>query len=235
MTTASPASQQLRFHSDGRDLKAYLARPEGEGPFPGVVVIHEIFGLNDNIREVAGRFARAGYVAMAVDLFAGQNRAVCMARLLAGTLLHPLENGGVRDLSAALDRLMVQGDVDPSRLGAIGFCLGGGLALALACTDGRLKATAPYYGTNPRPLAAVRRSCPVVGSYPQRDFTAAGGQKLDAALDEYGVPHDIKVYQGTGHSFFNDHGPSFDRAASEDSWRRVMAFFKEYVAGEKPV
>ncbi len=235
MTTTSPASQQLHFHSDGRDLEAYLARPEGKGPFPGVVVIHEIFGLNDNIREVAGRFAREGYVAMAVDLFANQNRAVCMARLMGGMLLRPLGNSGVRDLSAALDRLMVQDGVDPTRLGAIGFCMGGGLALALACTDGRLGAVAPYYGTNPRPLEAVRRSCPVVGSYPSPDFTTADGKKLDATLEEYGVPHDIKIYQGTRHSFFNDHGPSFDEAASEDSWRRVMDFFGEHVAGEKTV
>lgn len=235
MTSTSPAAQQLRFHSDGRGLEAYLARPEGEGPFPGVVVIHEIFGINDNIREVADRFAREGYVALAVDLFANQNRAVCMARLLAGTLLRPLEHGGVRDLSAALDRLMVQDGVDPSRLGAIGFCIGGTLALALACTDGRLKAIAPYYGMNPRPLEAVRRSCPVVGSYPDKDFTTAGGKKLDAALEDYGVPHNIKVYEGAKHSFFNDHGPSFDGAASEDSWRRVMDFFGEYVAGKGAV
>src|SRR5437868_5990741 len=84
------------------------------------------------------------------------------------------------------------------------------------------KAIAPYYGMNPRPLAAVARACPIVGSYPAEDFTAKGAQKLDIALDEYGVPHDIKIYPGAKHSFFNDQRSNYDPAAAEDSWRRVL-------------
>jgi carboxymethylenebutenolidase len=107
--------------------------------------------------------------------------------------------------------------------------MGGGFAIAWACTDDRLKAIAPYYGTNPRPLPAVARSCPVVGSYPERDFTARSARKLEAELERHGVPHDVKIYPGALHSFFNDRGRTYDPAASEDSWRRTLAFFREHI------
>ena len=222
----------LTFVSAGRTLRAELARPAGVGPFPAVVVIHEAFGLTANIREVTERFAAEGYVALAVDLFAGQNQAVCMARFMGGMLLNSLEHSGIVDLKAALDLLAARDDVDAAQLGAVGYCMGGSFALALACTDGRLKAIAPYYGMNPRPLSAVSRACPVVGSYPAQDFTAKSGRALEAELSAAGVPHDIKVYEGTKHSFNNDHGPSYDAAASEDAWNRTLSFFAEYVRGQ---
>jgi carboxymethylenebutenolidase len=120
--------------------------------------------------------------------------------------------------------------VEEDRIGAIGFCMGGGLAVAWACTDDRLRAIAPFYGVNPRPLGAVSRSCPVVGSYPEKDFTARSGRKLDAELSRHSVPQDIKVYEGTRHSFFNDCGRTYDPTASEDAWRRTLAFFDEHLA-----
>ncbi|MBM2849120.1 MAG: carboxymethylenebutenolidase [Anaerolineales bacterium] len=107
--------------------------------------------------------------------------------------------------------------------------MGGAFAIAWACTDNRLKAIAPYYGRSPRPLEAVARLCPVVGSYPDPDFTTAEGRKLDALLDTYNVPHDIKIYPGARHSFFNDQGPRYNADAAQDSWQRVLAFFKEHV------
>ncbi len=212
-----------------RQLEGYLARPEGEGPFPGVVIIHEIYGLNDNIRDIARRFAREGYVALAVDLFAGRNRAVCMFRFMGQMMLTPLNNSSQRELQAALSYLAEQPGVDANRLGAIGFCMGGGFAIAWACTDQRLKAIAPFYGSNPRPLSAVSRLCPVVGSYPDRDFTTAQGQKLDSALDQYHIPHDIKIYANSKHSFFNDQGRNYNPEAARDAWERVLAFFREHI------
>ncbi|MGI8747775.1 MAG: dienelactone hydrolase family protein [Deinococcus sp.] len=221
--------ESLTFRSGSRTLDAFLTLPDGEGPFPGVLVIHEIFGLNDNVREVAERFAGQGYAALAVDLFGGQNRALCMLRFMSGLLLDPLHNGSVHDLHAALGVLAARSEVDSARLGAVGYCMGGSFAVALACTDGRLKAIAPYYAVNPRPLEAVARSCPVVGSYPEQDFTAGMGRKLEAELEKQGVPHDIKVYEGAKHSFANDHGPNYDAAASEDAWARTLRFFGKHV------
>jgi carboxymethylenebutenolidase len=118
-------------------------------------------------------------------------------------------------------------EVDAQRMGAIGFCMGGGFAIAWACTDSRLKAIAPFYASNPRPLEVVKRLCPVVGSYPEQDFTARSGRALDSALTNHDIAHDIKIYPGAHHSFFNDTGRSYDKEAANDSWRRVLHFFGE--------
>lgn len=212
-------------------LSAFLAAPEGSGPFPAVVVIHEAFGLNDNIRDITRRFAREGYVALGVDLFAGRNQMVCMFRFFGGMLTNSLEHGGIRDLKASLTHLSGLPFVNNERVGAVGYCMGGSFAIAWAAADSRLKAIAPYYGMNPRPLEAVRRLCPVVGSYPDPDFTTGAGRKLDEVLDGFNIEHDIKVYSGARHSFFNDQGRSYNAEAANDSWERVLRFFEVHVRG----
>ena len=209
----------------------YLALPDAPGPHPGVVIIHEAFGLNENIKEITGRFAEQGYAALAVDLFAGRNKAVCMARYMAGMLGGSVNRYGIADLKNALTHLAGLPNVDPERIGAIGFCMGGGFAIAWACTDNRLKAIAPFYGANPRPLDAVERACPVVGSYPEKDFTASAGRALNDALDRHAIAHDIKIYPGAGHSFFNDRSRAYHKASADDSWTRVLKFFEEHLAG----
>ncbi len=173
-------------------------------------------------------FAGAGYLALAVDLFSGRSQAMCMARLFAGMLRNSTDHGGIRDVQAALGWLGAQPGVDPARLGAAGYCLGGSLAIGLACADSRVKAIAPYYSMNPRPLGAVARACPLVGSYPEQDFTAKAGRALDAELSKHGVPHDIKIYPGARHSFFNG-GRNHNAEAAQDSWGRVLAFFEQYI------
>jgi carboxymethylenebutenolidase len=223
------AEQMVTISSKGSTFEGYLAQPEGAGPFPAIVVIHEIFGLNDNIKDIARRFASEGYITLAVDLFAGRNRTICMLRFMSQMILTPLKNDSIENLKDALTFLAGRTDVDADRLGAIGFCLGGGFAIAWACNDNRLKAIAPYYGANPRPLSAVERSCPVVGSYPEKDFTKNAAQKLDVELDRYAIPHDIKIYPNAHHSFFNDQGKSYDEVASHDSWQRVLSFFQEHI------
>lgn len=222
-------AQTISFPSGTAQLPGYFVRPEGQGPFPGMIIIHEIGGLNENIKDIARRFAHEGYAALAVDLFAGRNRVVCMFRFLGQLQFNPLNNSSIADLKAALTYLAQQPGVDSTRLGAIGFCLGGSFATVWACTDNRLKAIAPYYGMSPRPIEAVARACPVVGSYPTNDFTTPHAEKLEAALEQYNIPHDIKIYPGTRHSFFNDTGPTYNAAAAQDSWERVLAFFSEHI------
>jgi carboxymethylenebutenolidase len=211
----------------------YLALPDGNGPHPGVVIIHEAYGLNDNIKDIAGRFAERGYAALAVDLFSDRIKAVCMARYMAGMLAGSVQRYGIADLKSALTHLAAMAEVDAARIGAIGYCMGGSFAIAWACTDDRLKAIAPYYAANPRPLEAVRRMCPVVGSYPEKDFTTGAGRALEGALQRHGIAHDIKIYPGAGHSFFNDGSRAFNEAAADDSWTRVLAFFATHL-GIKP-
>ena len=217
---------------DRGELKGggFLALPDGNGPHPGVVVIHEAYGLNDDIKGIARRFAGKGYVSLAVDLFAERNRAICMARYMGGMLRGSVNRHGIGDLKSALTLLALMPEVDAERMGAIGFCMGGSFAIAWACTDSRLKAIAPFYAANPRPLEAVTRLCPVVGSYPDKDFSTSAGRALDEALDRYGIDHEIKIYPGASHSFFNEHSRAFNRAAAEDSWSRVTSFFGERLA-----
>jgi carboxymethylenebutenolidase len=216
---------------DRLDLKGggFAALPDGDGTHPGVVVIHEAYGLNENIKDITRRFAESGYAALAVDLFAGRNRTLCMARYMTGMLIGSVERAGIGDLKAALTYLAAMPEVDPQRIGAIGFCMGGGFAIAWACTDDRLKAIAPFYAANPRPIDAVQRACPVVGSYPEKDFTASAGRSLDEALNRYGIDHDVKIYPGAGHSFFNDQSRAYNKQAADDSWTRVISFFGKHL------
>jgi carboxymethylenebutenolidase len=223
-----------RPHAVGRPLQAFLAIPSGPGPYPGVVIIHEILGLNDNIRDIARRFVREGYAALAVDLFSTASRVICMARVFHGMLLRPLQNGVVGDLQAALDFLGARPEVDRARLGAIGFCMGGSYALQLACVSSGLRAASVFYGMNPRPLEAVTRACPIAGSYPERDFTANAARRLEPILEQARVAHDIKIYPGARHSFFNDKGPTYHAAAARDAWQRTLAFFNTHLQNTTP-
>lgn len=211
-------------------LQAYLVTPDRSAPAPGVVIIHEIGGLDEHTRRVADRFASEGYAALAVDLFSTASRPLCMLRIFHGILISPLKNGVVGDLRASMDALGERPEVDAAKLGVIGFCLGGSYALQLACVDGRLKSASVFYGQNPRPLEAVAKACPIVGSYPERDFTARLARNLEAALTRDGIRHDIKIYPGARHSFFNETRKAYDPTAAADAWARTLAFFRANLA-----
>ena len=155
-----------------------------------------------------------------------------MARMFTGGMAGNLSYYGVPALKAALGRVAGHPGVDADRIGAIGFCLGGSIVLTWACTDGRLGAIAPFCGAAPRPREAIRRLCPVVGSWPGKDFTTKAAGVLEAGLTAAGIPHDLKVYPGARHSFFNDQWRNYHAAAAADSWQRVLAFFAEHVRGQ---
>lgn len=210
-------------------MESFLVKPEGAGPFPGLVVIHEAFGLNDNIRGIASQFAEQGYAALAVDLFSNRNRMMCMLQAFHGMLFRPLNNVMLSDLQSTLAFLQKQTGVDANRIGAVGFCMGGGYALQLAVTDKGMKAASAFYGVVPKPLEAFAQSCPIVGSYPERDLTAQGARELDAALAKHNIPRDIKFYENTQHSFFSQQRTPFEVEASKDAWQRMLSFFSEHL------
>ena len=210
-------------------MDTFLAKPEGAGPFPGVIVIHEIFGLNDNIREIARQFAEQGYAALGVDLFSNRNRMVCMMQIVHGMLIRPLNNSMLADLKSAISVLQKQPNVDANRIGAVGFCMGGAYALQLAITDKGMKAASVFYGANPKPLEAVAEACPIIGSYPDKDFTTKAAQELEVSLTKYNVPHDIKIYDNTQHSFYNRQRTPFEVDASKDAWQRMLSFFEKHL------
>src|SRR5579875_110547 len=229
-------TKNVSFASGNRQLEGFFAQPEGEGPFPGLVVIHEVWGLTENMRYWARRFADAGCAALAVDLFTGRSKAICMFRMMSGMLLNSLNHQGIADLKETVNFLEAPPSFDRERVGSVGYCMGGSLAIAWSCADNRLKAIAPYYATNPKPQEALKRLCPVVGSYPGKDFTAKHGQQLDIALDQYGIAHDIKIYPGAKHAFCNeDRKNAYNQDAAEDSWERVLAFFGEHIQSKATV
>lgn len=194
-----------------------------------MIVIHEIFGLNDNIREIAGQFAGQGYAALGVDLFSNRNRMVCMLQIIHGMLIRPLNNSMLDDLKSSVAFLQKQAAVDANRIGAVGFCMGGAYALQLAITDKGMKAASVFYGMNPKPLESVAEACPIVGSYPDKDFTASAARELEASLTKYNVPHDIKIYDNTRHSFYSQQRTPFEADAATDAWQRMLSFFEKHL------
>ena len=182
-----------------------------------------------NVRGICRRLAAEGYAPLGVDLFEGRSRAVCMARMFLGGMTGNLDYYGVPALKAALGRLAGHPEVDAARIGAVGFCLGGSIVLTWACTDNRLTAIAPFYGVAPKPREAIRRLCPVVGSWPGSDITTKAAGILETGRTAAGIPHDLKVYPGARHSFFNDQLRTDDPAAAADSWQRVLTFFAKHV------
>jgi len=214
-------------------LKAFISRPEGDEKRPGLVVIHEIVGLSDHIKDITRRLAGEGYAALALDLFSAGNTAICIWKCLAAVRTGQTDHFAVHYLQSALDYLAAQSWVDSQRLGAIGFCMGGNFAISLACQDKRVKTIAPFYSLTPG-KADFSNMCPVVGSYPEQDLTRKAGLELDTALSACNVPHDIKVYPGARHCFLNESIPFlYNDDAAKDSWKRTMQFFDQYLVSPR--
>src|SRR3954453_2749449 len=173
-------------------VPAFIARPPvGEGPWPGVVVIHEVFGVIDDIRDHATRIAAAGYVAVAPDLFRGRGAARC--RLGTSRALSGGHGRQFDDIDAVRRELAALPECT-GRVGIIGFCMGGGFALLTAARG--FDASAPNYGHLPsKPAEALAGSCPMVASYGTKALSLRGSAaKLERLLEEHGVEHDVKEY-----------------------------------------
>jgi carboxymethylenebutenolidase len=221
------------------ELNAHLAVPPvGAGPWPAVVVLHESFGLNADIRQHADRLAAAGYLAVAPDLFSAGGRLRCIRGVFRALLRG--EGDAVADIDAVREWAAAQAS-STGRVGVIGFCMGGGFALL---TAGRgFDASAPNYGHLPKRLdEALGGACPVVASYGGKDRSLRGtAAKLEAALERAGVEHDVKEYPDAGHSFLNRHdfgpggallrvaGIGYHGPSAEDAWGRILRFFAAHL------
>jgi carboxymethylenebutenolidase len=240
------AVRDLTFPAaNGRPMRAALAVPPEGVPRPAIVVIHEIFGLNSDIRRIAGRFADLGYVALAPDLFdTGGLRILCIARTMM--TLRRREGPAFADLEAARLWLAKRPEVDAARTGVVGFCMGGGFALLYAMRASRsapLGAAGVFYGEVPKTAEELRGVCPVLGGYGGRDrIFAPQGKRLAAHLAALDVPHDVRIYPDAGHSYMSPHtgamatfgawGPmrvGFNAAAERDSWARMAEFFARHL------
>ena len=229
--------------ADGAALEAEYFAASGAGPHPGVVVLHESFGLNDDIRRIASRFAAAGYAAMAPSLYSHGRRIVCLSRVIVDMVRGSVARE-IADIVAVRDALAAREEVDGERIAVAGFCQGGGFAL-IAGTRPGFRAAAVNYGDVPEDRAKLDGVCPVVASYGARDrmFGAKMAGRLEEHLEALGVPNDVRVYEGAGHSFFSEvdgwqawlaRMPSpmavgYEERAAEDGWERMLGFFAEHV------
>jgi carboxymethylenebutenolidase len=218
-------------------LRAHLAvPPTTPGPWPGVVVVHEIFGLNDDIRQQAEKLAAAGFLACAIDLFSAGGPMRCIRSVFRS--LSKGQGPAIDDIEAARAWLAAHDDCT-GKVGVIGFCMGGGFALLTAARG--FDAASSNYGIVPEE-DALRGACPVVGSYGARDpELRKGAEKLRTRLTAVGVEHDVKEYPDAGHSFLNrpNHGPAapllrvagigYHAPSAEDAWGRILRFFDQHL------
>jgi carboxymethylenebutenolidase len=217
-------------------VKGVMSRP-GFLPAAGVMVLHEIDGINAAVRDSCERLADAGYVAFAPDLYSRGFKPLCIARTIWALARN--EPAPVADLAQCLRWLQERPEVDERSVGVIGFCMGGGFALALA-VNADVSVAAVNYGGVPTRLEELTGVCPIVASYGAADRRfAEDGQRLQGFLEALEVPHDVKVYDGATHSFMNNHrGPlaarlfsvRYDPIAAEDAWIRTMDFFAQQLA-----
>jgi carboxymethylenebutenolidase len=226
------AGQMIEFRSNGGRGRGYLSVPEGGGG-PGVVVLQEWWGLVPHIRDVADRFAREGFVALAPDLYHGQSTT---SPDEAGKLFMALNvEQTEKDLRGAIQYLLDHEATEGGRVGTVGFCMGGALSLFAASKNEQVGACVVFYGIHPnvRPDLDNLRA-PVLGLYAERDQSVppAAVHELEAELGERGKPVEMHIYPGTDHAFFNDTRPEvYDPEAAADAWRRTLAFFRQHLAG----
>ena len=229
----------IRYPVASGTLPAHLAVPTTPGPWPGVVVLHEIFGLNDDIRAQADRLADRGYLALAPDLFGWASTPRC---LVASFKAMAKGEGRVIDDVEAARTFLTSHDGCSGSVGVIGFCFGGGLAMLVAPRG--FDVSAPNYGHLPRkPEQVLRGSCPTVASYGAKDRTLKGAAaKLESALTAVGVEHDVKEYPTAKHGFLFEHTGrtawtdpwmvAYDAAAADDAWQRIDSFFERHLKGD---
>lgn len=219
----------VRFGPEGR-YSGYLARPVGQGPFPGLVVIHEWWGLNDNVRGEARRLAETGYAALAVDLFGKSTTDPQEAMRMSRGLDQKAANA---EMLAAANYLRLQPFVRADRVGSIGWCFGGAQSLNLALNDPRLRAAVIYYGRPVTDVQELRKiNAAVLGIFGEADESIPMNQ-VDAfqnALAQAGVEHRICTYPGAGHAFANpSRGDAYKPEAARDAWRKTLEFLDTHL------
>jgi len=220
-------SEMIQFSDGETTYEGYLAK-SATGSGPGIIVLQEWWGLVPHIKDVADRFANAGYTALAPDLYGGQTANDPDE---AATLMQALHIGETEKLLAhAISALLANSATQGEKVGVVGFCMGGQLSLFAACCNPIIRACVDFYGIHPNVQPALRDlNGPVLGIFAEDD--AYAGPKQVAALTEeltlLGKQHEFITYPGTKHAFFNDVRPAYNKEAAEDAWNRVLAFFAE--------
>lgn len=234
----------VTFPGEADRLQAYAARPKGSGPFPAVIVIHDVRGLFEHYRDITRRFAREGFFALAIDLYSreGAPELPDMAAVFRWMRQVP-DRRVLGDVRAAVEYLQSLPDVRPNAIGVTGFCMGGQYALMAACAEKRIAACVSWYGmlryaetdaVKPAsPLEMVSDlGCPYLGLFGAEDaiIPLADVEELRVNLVRYGKTFDVVTYPGAGHAFFNDTRPDAYRdGAAADAWPRALAWFRQHL------
>jgi carboxymethylenebutenolidase len=230
---------EISISTPNHQLKGYLATPQGKGPWPGVVVLHDIFGMTDVTRGHADWLAKEGFLAVAPDLFSWGGRIRCIRSLMAD--LAAQKGPSFDDVDAIRQWLVDRRDCT-GKTGVIGFCASGGFAILLAVGHG-FSAVAPNYGHIPDDIDAfLNGACPMVASFGASDWMVPKGTaaRLEDALKQRKIEHDIKQYPGVGHAFLDDYkGPmrvlcvvlraSYKDKEAADARKRIRAFFARHL------
>lgn len=216
----------VTYKSGDETVSGMLYTPAGKGPFPGLIVIHEYWGLNDWVKEQASKLADLGYVALAVDLYRGK---VATTPDVAHELMRGVpEDRAQRDLRAAFDYLASQPNVKKDRIGSIGWCMGGGYSLDVALLEPALAADVIHYGhlaTDPAELKKI--NAPILGIFGAQDrgITPDDVKKFQQALEQLGKKVEIKIYPDAGHAFENPNNKQGYRAEdAADAWKRTVEY-----------
>ena len=221
--------RMVTFPANGAPTSGYLATPKSSAG-PGVLVIQEWWGLVPHIKQVSDRFAAEGFEALAPDLYHGTTASEPDA---AGKLFMALNiTQAEKDLRGASTYLLTQSST--RKIGAVGFCMGGQLALFAATLNSAVGACVNFYGIHPNVKPDYAKLAgPVLGLYAERDsfVTPTVARQVDADIQKAGKASEIHVYPGVDHAFFNDERPDVhDRAAAEDAWRRTLTFLRQHLS-----
>lgn len=227
------AGDMVTFSSNGGLCQGYLAKPRGTGP--GVIVLQEWWGLVDQIRQVADRFSEEGFVALAPDLYHGQSTR---SPDEAGKLMMALNiETTARDLAGSVDYLLSLDETTGSRVGSVGFCMGGQLSLYAACSNRNIGACVIYYGIHPKVQPDIPSlESPVLGFFGEKDafVPPQAVQALETNLQQAGKNVEFRIYPRRDHAFFNDSRREvYHKADAEDTWTRMIQFFGRHLTASQ--